>query len=41
MHQGDPGQGRLPMKTRAFIDFSVGSLRQRIQGADTGLPGLL
>ena len=36
-----PGQGRLPMKTRAFIDFSVGSLRQRIQGADTGLPGLL
>lgn len=27
-----PGQGRLPMKTRAFIDFAVGQLRERLQG---------
>ena len=26
-----PGQGRLPMKTRAFIDFAVGALRDRLQ----------
>lgn len=25
-----PGQGRLPMKTRAFIDFAAGRLRERI-----------
>lgn len=31
-----PGQGRLPMKTRAFIDSAVGQLRERLQalGAD-------
>lgn len=26
-----PGQGRLPMKTRAFIDFAVGLLRDRLR----------
>jgi DNA-binding transcriptional LysR family regulator len=26
-----PGQGRLPMKTRAFIDFSVARLRERLR----------
>jgi DNA-binding transcriptional LysR family regulator len=25
-----PGQGRLPMKTRAFIDFALGRLRDRL-----------
>ena len=25
-----PGQGRLPMKTRAFIDFAMGRLRHRL-----------
>jgi DNA-binding transcriptional LysR family regulator len=30
-----PGQGRLPMKTRAFIDFAVGQLRQRLQDLET------
>jgi DNA-binding transcriptional LysR family regulator len=25
-----PGQGRLPMKTRAFIDFAVGRMRERL-----------
>lgn len=25
-----PGQGRLPMKTRAFIDFAAGRLRERV-----------
>jgi DNA-binding transcriptional LysR family regulator len=29
-----PGQGRLPMKTRAFIDFAVPRLRQRLQALD-------
>lgn len=29
-----PGQGRLPMKTRAFIDFAVGRLRDRLQALD-------
>lgn len=29
-----PGQGRLPMKTRAFIDFAVGRLRERLQALD-------
>lgn len=29
-----PGQGRLPMKTRAFIDLAVGQLRERLQGLD-------
>lgn len=28
-----PGQGRLPMKTRAFIDFAVGRLRARLREA--------
>jgi DNA-binding transcriptional LysR family regulator len=28
------GQGRLPMKTRAFIDFALGRLRERLQAAD-------
>ncbi len=30
-----PGQGRLPMKTRAFIDFAVGHLRERLKALDT------
>jgi DNA-binding transcriptional LysR family regulator len=30
-----PGQGRLPMKTRAFIDFAVGRLRDRLSAVDT------
>ena len=29
-----PGQGRLPMKTRAFIDFAVGRLRDRLATLD-------
>jgi DNA-binding transcriptional LysR family regulator len=29
-----PGQGRLPMKTRAFIDFAVGQLRDRLLASD-------
>ena len=29
-----PGQGRLPMKTRAFIDFAVGRLRERLSALD-------
>lgn len=29
-----PGQGRLPMKTRAFIDFAAGRLRERLSAAD-------
>lgn len=29
-----PGQGRLPMKTRAFIDLARGQLRERLQGLD-------
>ena len=29
-----PGQGRLPMKTRAFIDFAVGRLRDRLSELD-------
>ena len=29
-----PGQGRLPMKTRAFIDFAAVELRERLQGLD-------
>jgi len=33
-----PGQGRLPMKTRAFIDFAVGRLRDRLQALRTALP---
>jgi DNA-binding transcriptional LysR family regulator len=32
-----PGQGRLPMKTRAFIDVAASRLRERLQGlADAG-----
>jgi DNA-binding transcriptional LysR family regulator len=34
-----PGQGRLPMKTRAFIDFAVGRLRDRLSALDTA-PGV-
>lgn len=30
-----PGQGRLPMKTRAFIDFAVGRMRERLQAQET------
>lgn len=30
-----PGQGRLPMKTRAFIDFAVVRLRERMQALET------
>ena len=29
-----PGQGRLPMKTRAFIDFAAGQLRDRLLASD-------
>jgi DNA-binding transcriptional LysR family regulator len=29
-----PGQGRLPMKTRAFIDFAVERLRDRLSARD-------
>ena len=29
-----PSQGRLPMKTRAFIDFAVGRLRDRLSALD-------
>lgn len=37
-----PGQGRLPMKTRAFIDFAAAKLRERLSSlgateADVGL----
>jgi DNA-binding transcriptional LysR family regulator len=32
-----PGQGRLPMKTRAFIDLAVGQLRDRLLALD--VPG--
>lgn len=30
-----PGQGRLPMKTRAFIDFAAGRLRERVSAPGT------
>lgn len=30
-----PGQGRLPMKTRAFIDFAVGRMRANLQALGT------
>ena len=33
-----PGQGRLPMKTRAFIDFAVGRIRQRLTALDAAAP---
>lgn len=29
-----PGQGRLPMKTRAFIDLAAAQLRERLRGLD-------
>jgi len=29
-----PGQGRLPMKTRAFIDFAAARIRERLQALD-------
>lgn len=32
-----PGQGRLPMKTRAFIDFAVGRMRANLQALETAL----
>lgn len=32
-----PGQGRLPMKTRAFIDFAVVRLRERMQALETAV----
>ncbi|MEO8299448.1 MAG: LysR family transcriptional regulator [Burkholderiales bacterium] len=31
-----PGQGRLPMKTRAFIDFASSQLRERLSMLDAG-----
>jgi DNA-binding transcriptional LysR family regulator len=35
-----PGQGRLPMKTRAFIDFAVARIKRRlISPDDTAAPG--
>jgi hypothetical protein len=33
-----PGQGRLPMKTRAFIDFAVCQIRERLQALDAKMP---
>jgi DNA-binding transcriptional LysR family regulator len=33
-----PGQGRLPMKTRAFIDFAVGRIRERLALLETAAP---
>jgi DNA-binding transcriptional LysR family regulator len=30
-----PGQGRLPMKTRAFIDFAIGRMRANLQALGT------
>ena len=32
------GQGRLPMKTRAFIDFAVARIRERLQALDAPTP---
>jgi len=29
------GRGRLPMKTRVFIDFTVGRMRERLQAQET------
>jgi DNA-binding transcriptional LysR family regulator len=34
------GQGRLPMKTRAFIDFAVGRLRDRLLTLDAQGAGI-
>jgi DNA-binding transcriptional LysR family regulator len=36
-----PGQGRLPMKTRAFIDFAVGQLRDRLSALDAKDAGVV
>jgi DNA-binding transcriptional LysR family regulator len=33
-----PGQGRLPMKNRAFIDFAVVQLRERLRALDATVP---
>jgi len=33
-----PGQGRLPMKTRAFIDFAADQLRERLRALDAKVP---
>jgi DNA-binding transcriptional LysR family regulator len=33
-----PGQGRLPMKTRAFIDFAVGRIRSSLLAPGTNEP---
>jgi DNA-binding transcriptional LysR family regulator len=35
-----PGQGRLPMKARAFIDGAVGRLRDRLQASESAEAGL-
>ncbi len=34
-----PGQGRLPMKTRAFIDFAAARIRERLQSFGSPTPG--
>lgn len=36
-----PGQGRLPMKTRAFIDFAAGRLRERLSALDARDAGVV
>lgn len=33
-----PGQGRLPMKTRAFIDFAVARIRTRLESLGASAP---
>lgn len=33
-----PGRGRLPMKTRAFIDFAGPRIRERLQALDAAAP---
>jgi DNA-binding transcriptional LysR family regulator len=35
-----PGQGRLPMKTRAFVDHAAAQLRQRLRAAPEGKPAV-
>jgi DNA-binding transcriptional LysR family regulator len=32
-----PGQGRLPMKTRAFVDFAAGRMRERLRALDSAV----
>lgn len=36
-----PGQGRLPMKTRAFIDFAAGRMRERMEALASAATPLL